>query len=88
MSTAFRANGGYAFPSKGMPGLDICGMTLRDYFAAAALPALIAQMVGQLEGEGFGADFHDDESMTFDTEYLCETAYDIADGMIAERSKS
>lgn len=51
------------------------GMDLRDYFAAKALPALIAARHGSLSLR---------ESSTW---HLCASiAYDIADAMLAERA--
>lgn len=47
------------------------GMTLRDYFAAKALPECIRELWGQ------GDDVPD----------MAQAAYQIADAMLAERSK-
>jgi len=48
-----------------------CGMTLRDYFAAAALPAVIRELR-----------IHEDRQNEF-----AVVAYEIADSMLAEREK-
>jgi hypothetical protein len=55
-------NGGPAFPVKGMPidpdtYLNRPGMTLRDYFAAAALQGILA--------DGGGASWDDDAKNAF-----------------------
>ena len=43
MSTTKQENGGYAFPRLARDAWDdFCGMTLRDYFAAKAMQALLA----------------------------------------------
>ena len=48
MSTEKRKpTGGFAFPTGGCtPGLDPCGMTLRDYFAAKAMQGMFANGEG------------------------------------------
>lgn len=48
------------------------GMTLRDYFAAAALP-------------GVCKEFYDDESCLFTSEQIAEEVYLIADAMLKAR---
>ena len=55
------------------------GMTLRDYFAAKAMAALIAQQPHQYVMEQF------DGIRGF--KYVSETAFVCADAMIAERAK-
>lgn len=72
-------DGGPAFPlplwiPHGLEGVDHDGMTLRDFFAAAALTGLIAQGCGRDMGK---------EGIT--RVVLC--AYDIADAMIEAREK-
>ena len=62
--------GGLAFPSGGN---DTDGMTLRDYFAAKAMQALVARATeAQMDGDGW-----DDE--------VADHAYYIADKMIERR---
>lgn len=70
-------DGGPAFPteSEGQTGNSTWrfeGMTLRDYFAAAALQGLIATIPGPGCAEWT---------------YYSEAAYKIADAMLAERAK-
>ena len=65
-----KKDGGPAFPSHGTMG-EVCehGMSLRDYFAAAALQGLLANTSG---------------TEVFDR---VQSAYYLADSMIAEREK-
>jgi len=69
--------GGPAFPHQdsGDTGLRP-GMSLRDYFAAAALPSVIRSCVPQecIEGENMAAMF-------------ARRAYESADAMLIERAK-
>lgn len=58
------------------------GMSLRDYFAGQALAGQtasdeLAQYIGNVAGDDFGAA----------AQMLAETAYEMADAMIAERNK-
>jgi hypothetical protein len=69
MKAGEQKDGGQAFPR---PFEGATGMTLRDYFAAAALTGLIAS-----NDEGAG------DRLTEIPEY----AYQIADAMLKERSK-
>jgi hypothetical protein len=63
-------DGGPAFPSQLAPGAS-SGMTMRDYFAAKALPAIYAHaMVIGCESQ----------------ETIAEEAYEIADGMLKARA--
>lgn len=79
-------NGGPAFPIPLHPGQsfkghggEVDGMTLRDYFAAKAMQAIIA-------GNGLG--FMGRHPSGWDTNAgLTKSAYGIADAMLAERSK-
>lgn len=65
-------SGGPAFPSHGTMGEVVCeGMTLRDYFAAKAMQAML---VG--DAEMFGP-----------AGRLVKNAFAIADSMLAERAK-
>lgn len=54
---------------------DHAGMTLRDYFAAAALPALI--------NESYNRPIFADDPI-FD---VARAAYELADAMLAERAR-
>lgn len=55
------------------------GMTLRDYFAAAALPAVIQTYDSPTAHQYFGGGVNHDDMVT--------AAYQIADAMIAGRDK-
>lgn len=65
--------GGPAFPfTKKAYSLDYPGMTVRDYFAAQALPGLVQRAaLGEYNHAG-----------------IAELAYELADAMVVERSKS
>jgi hypothetical protein len=84
-----RNDGGSAFPRYGndpwgKPSTQAAGMTLRDYFAAKALPAILEQ-----EDNGIQAwqpDATGGSSITA-AEAWARDAYKIADAMLAERSK-
>lgn len=58
------------------------GMTLRDYFAAKAMQALY---LGALTSEGAAKGFNKKGENLL--EIVSESAYDIADAMLEERSK-
>ena len=74
MDKISKADGGPAFPlvrsPVGLPDQQHWGMTLRDYFAACAMQALIAP----------GAIFDDN-----DIAKISKAAYAVADGFLAER---
>ena len=71
-------NGGPAFPVVGVPAsIQGNGMTLRDYFAAAALKGLLADP----------NPFDVPEGSTMAKEYAI-TAYDYADAMLAAREET
>lgn len=57
--------------------LDFAGMTLRDYFAAAALQGMLAYYNKD------SGDFHTNSSFEKNAEY----AYQQADAMLAQRAK-
>ena len=63
-------DGGFAYPST--PDADVCGMTLRDWFAGQSL-------AGMFNHIGWIATHDDDQSE------VAKRAYAIADGMIAAR---
>jgi hypothetical protein len=67
-------NGGQAFPLDGEDGTFSRGMTLRDYFAAAALPALEV-----------GARDNMDMDWWYPADKLARRAYAIADAMLRAR---
>lgn len=77
-------DGGQAFPAKlrtqysdGTPTWEFePGMSLRDYFAAAALTGLIA------------ASHQPDGGVEYDYDATVESAYTTADAMLAERDKA
>ncbi len=75
-----KPDGGPAFPSHGTMGeVAQSGMSLRDYFAAAALPAILK------------LDLPDDKVLkpgyTFE-QVGAEISYRFADAMLTEREKS
>jgi hypothetical protein len=77
-------NGGPAFPvnTSNVGNTGACyadsGMSLRDYFAAKALPAIVAAYV-EANGRCVGTDH---------IHYNCAAhAYRMADAMLAERAK-
>lgn len=81
MNTPKKQTGGFAFPVHGTPGLDPCGMTLRDYFAAQALPSIFAarSQAIRLATEDVGA--------CPDFDFVAEESYAMADAMLrAEKS--
>lgn len=57
------------------------GMSLRDYFAAKAMAAMIAQYPCQAIGNEDGGRLIDNDALTGD-------AYDIADAMLAARERA
>lgn len=78
-------NGGAAFPQPiHHPDLEVyasAGMSLRDYFAAKAMQALIAN-VGPHSVSGVGG-----SAMYGSPEIHARSAYIYADAMLAERAK-
>lgn len=82
-------DGGPAFPVDGEYRVNgvlagTCGMTLRDYFAAKAMAALIENRawVQSLWSQRPDGSFGD-----FATQTTAESAYAFADAMLAEREK-
>jgi hypothetical protein len=79
-------------------GLDdhpavVRGMSLRDYFAAAAMQALLAR--GWLAGDGATLPYVEDvdedyenENLPIGTGCLARDSYRAADAMLAERSRA
>lgn len=75
------SGGGPAFPREDYQGGGggQSGMTLRDHFAAKALA-----VVWEAYDKGYSGLDHDN----FDSSALAKHAYQVADAMLAERSKS
>ena len=76
-----KKNGGPAFPNESDFGVSdkSCGMSLRDYFAAAALNRLLAwDFTGPPESKSGFAHYAEQAALT---------AYQLADAMLAERDK-
>lgn len=69
--------GGTAFPlplgSETVEGQE--GMTLRDYFAAKLMPAVIGSLNGPVTGEEYPGDF----------DHYAECSYRMADAMLRAR---
>ncbi|HJV53060.1 MAG TPA: hypothetical protein VJ652_16455 [Noviherbaspirillum sp.] len=77
-------NGGHAFPRHdGYASHQTEGMTLRDYFAAKAVAALIAEP----PFEGSSTLAHTWAKTVEGPEKYAEAAYRLADAMLAEREK-
>lgn len=76
----------YAFPNKssgcGGSSLDSNGMTLRDYFAAKAMQAMITGYLSNEKGSEFGFKLYEGDHV-----HAAKVAYSIADAMLAERNK-
>ena len=82
--------GGPAFPPSN-PGYAH-GMTLRDYFAAKAMQAIIATERASefVDDEGYEMDYSEEGStgtLFIHTNFLAEEAYSIADNMLAARER-
>ena len=79
------STGGPAFPLKEPLSDDALGMTLRDYFAAKALSAILSQPDGGIQSwhplsKGGG-------ELTA-AQGWAANAYEIADAMLAERERA
>ena len=72
-------NGGPAFPSEDTMNGGESGMSLRDYFAAHALPAMVA-IVNR------SSTLHPDATPAEVYAKAAEHAYAMADAMLAERA--
>lgn len=71
-------NGGPAFPSHGSMGEVVeDGMSLRDYFAAKAMQALIGSKY-------IGSNY---STQAWIKDFAAASAYGLADAMLTERSK-
>lgn len=76
-----KETGGSAFPSGDHPESRLyadAGMTLRDYFAAKAMASLTTVYWEDFDTYSSGAEL---------IKCLCETAYEMADAMLAQRSQ-
>lgn len=72
-----KPTGGFAFPVSGTPGLDPCGMNLRDYFAAKAM-----QIMWDAYDKGYcGLNNQDAPNV----EVIARGAYAMADAMLEQR---
>ena len=84
MKTNQKPSGGPAYPQHVAPQYaarpDLHGMSLRDYFAASALPLAFQLVKSDLK------DIEDDDAWHERLGWLAAEAYQIADAMIAERS--
>ncbi len=76
----------YAFPNKssgcGGSSLDSNGMTLRDYFAAKAMQAMITGYLSNEKSSESGFKFYEGDHI-----HATKAAYSVADAMLAERNK-
>ena len=68
-----RSTGGPAFPSDAPQNFE--GMTLRDYFAAKAMQALITSR------------YTDYENGWYDEERVADNSYEMADAMLKARGQ-
>ena len=68
--------GGPAFPHRAYSGLPEPGMTLRDYFAAKAMPTVIADWLKT-------GDIHPDPEIV---EVIARDCYAVADAMLKARA--
>jgi hypothetical protein len=91
-------NGGTAFPERtyeydgqnNVLPYDTPGMTLRDYFAAKALPIAFDyfRRIDSTDAGGSLNDTYDFEWENGDINTVAEYAYALADAMLAKRAKS
>ena len=98
-SPSKKLTGGPAFPRAGnewsdmqwVPAPDQAGMTLRDYFAAKALPVVIAQTHDNLASDGEFFQLEPDEEtgeLSFEALLVARKAYGLADAMLKARDGS
>ena len=80
-------DGGPAFPQTATPtdGFSFCGMSMRDYFAAAALQGLLAGYTSS--GSNVYKKDGEDIRIVPLRKAAPELAYDYADAMLKEREK-
>jgi len=80
-------DGGPAFPVKQPLSSDALGMTLRDYFAAKAMLALLTHHGGYTGDEAHQSSIPCLREDVLDVDSLAQYAYLQADAMLAERDK-
>lgn len=80
-------DGGPAFPLKEPCMSDFFGMTLRDYFAAKAMLALLTHHGGYTGDEAHPSSIPCLREDVLDVDSLAQYAYSQADAMLAERDK-
>lgn len=89
-----RNDGGPAFPIYETPGIWAMGLSVRDYFAAQAMQAIVSceRLTYPPDGPGERSEIESSVALRVETspETVAEVAfaaYQIADAMLAERSK-
>lgn len=89
MTSRSDKDGGPAFPVPGLHRGDYNnGMTLRDYFAAKAIPGVIAALKKDLNGAlDFNLSSDDDGEPSVDAILVAEDAYGVADAMLRVRDR-
>ena len=80
-------DGGPAFPLKEPLTSDSLGMSLRDYFAAKAMLALLTHHGGYTGDEADQSSIPCLREDVLDVDSLAQYAYSQADAMLAEREK-
>ena len=81
-------DGGQAFPLSGpLKTSDNLGMTLRDYFAAKAMLALLTHHGGYTGDEAHQSSIPCLREDVLDVDSLAQYAYSQADAMLAERER-
>ena len=81
-------DGGSAFPLSGpLTTSDNLGMTLRDYFAAKAMLALLTHHGGYTGDEAHQSSIPCLREDVLDVDSLAQYAYSQADAMLAERER-
>ena len=81
-------DGGSAFPLSGpLTTSDNLGMTLRDYFAAKAMLALLTHHGGYTGDEAHQSSIPCLREDVLDVDSLAQYAYSQADAMLAERDR-
>jgi len=80
-------DGGPAFPVKQPLSSDALGMTLRDYFAAKAMLALLTHHGGYTGDEAHQSSIPCLREDVLDVDSLAQYAYLQSDAMLAERDK-
>ena len=83
-------NGGPAFPNSNRSRFDATGMTLRDYFAAKALPMVSKECEQVTAAEAIkelGIEAPYDYSVHWPA-LIAKRAYEMADAMLAARGEA